>query len=168
VASERWSVRVAKDDAVFAAAHFITYGGGQCEPIHGHNYRVWVEVWGELDENHYVVDFISLKQLLVEITRQLNHRLLLPRDNPWIQVQEREHEVEARFGGRRWVVPRGECVILPVSNTTAELLAKWIASQVRQRLGERLGVEPDRLVVEVEENVGQRARYEWFRGERQV
>jgi len=57
---DRYHVRMSKDYLVFSAAHFITYDGDVCEPLHGHNYRVAAEVYGPLDENSYVVDFIAL------------------------------------------------------------------------------------------------------------
>ena len=56
----RYKVRVTKDYLVFCSGHFITFAGDQCERIHGHNYRVAVEVEDDLDENHYVFDFIAL------------------------------------------------------------------------------------------------------------
>ncbi len=61
--SPSFQVRVTKDYLVFCSGHFITYQGDQCERIHGHNYRTAVEVEGDLDENHYVIDFIALKDL---------------------------------------------------------------------------------------------------------
>ena len=39
-------VRIANDDLVFSAGHFITLGGGRCERLHGHTYRVAAEVSG--------------------------------------------------------------------------------------------------------------------------
>ena len=53
-----YKVRVSKDYLVFSSGHFITYSGDHCERIHGHNYRVAVEIEATLDENHYVFDFI--------------------------------------------------------------------------------------------------------------
>ena len=58
---ERYRVRVTKDHLVFSAAHFITFNGHICERLHGHNWRVAVEVAGPLDENSYVFDFIALR-----------------------------------------------------------------------------------------------------------
>ena len=60
---ERYTVRVTKDYLVFCSGHFITYHGGECERLHGHNYRVAVEVEAPLDDNHYVFDFIALKNI---------------------------------------------------------------------------------------------------------
>ena len=59
--TERYRVRVTKDHLVFSAAHFITFNGNICERLHGHNWRVAVEVAGPLDENSYVFDFIALR-----------------------------------------------------------------------------------------------------------
>jgi len=160
MSDERWSVRVSKDYTVFAAAHFITYGGGQCERIHGHNYRVCAELWGPLDENAYVFDFIALKDVLREIVAELDHRLILPGKSSLIRVEEREGEVWAVYEDRRWVVPAQDCVILPIANTTAELLGAWIAQQLVAKLQQRHGYRPQRVAVEVEESPGQRARYE--------
>ena len=58
--AERFSIRVSKDYFLFCCAHFITYEGDDCERLHGHNYRVAVELDGPLDGNHYVFDFIAL------------------------------------------------------------------------------------------------------------
>jgi 6-pyruvoyltetrahydropterin/6-carboxytetrahydropterin synthase len=59
--AETYRVTVSKDDLVFSAAHFITFDGNVCERLHGHNYRVSADVFGQLDENYYVVDFILLR-----------------------------------------------------------------------------------------------------------
>ena len=77
-----FSVRLAKEHHVFSAAHFITFAGNVCERLHGHNYRVKVEVFGPLDENHYVIDFIALRDELKKITDGLDHRMLLPTRAP--------------------------------------------------------------------------------------
>lgn len=155
--SPQFSVRLAKELHVFSAAHFITYNGNVCERLHGHNYRVQVEVYGPLDENHYVIDFIALRDELKKITDALDHHMLLPTAHPLIRVQTRGQEVEAVFApdGRRWVFPAGDCRLLPLANTTAELLAEYIGVQLRDAIRARTGIEVPRLRVEVDENHGQ-------------
>ena len=76
--TESYCVRISKEDLVFSAAHFITYAGNICEPLHGHNYRLAVEVSGPLDENQYVIDFILLHDMTKAIVDELDHRVLLP------------------------------------------------------------------------------------------
>lgn len=152
---ETYRVRLDKEHHVFSASHFITYDGGVCEPLHGHNYRVAVEVEGPLDENQYVIDFIVLRDALKAITDKLDHHVLLPTDHPLIAVRADEREVEATFEDRRWVFPRDNCVLLPVTNTTAELVARYIAELLREDLQARTGVRPHRIQVAIDENNGQ-------------
>ena len=105
--AERYTVRVSKDYLVFCAGHFITYDGENCERLHGHNYRVAVEVDGELDANQYVFDFIALKQHTKAITDTLDHRMLLPTESKLIDVEEAmKASVHVRYGERRWTFPR--------------------------------------------------------------
>jgi 6-pyruvoyltetrahydropterin/6-carboxytetrahydropterin synthase len=152
-----YRVRLDKECHVFSAAHFITFGGEICERLHGHNYRVAVEVEGPLDENQYVIDFIALRDELKTITDELDHHMLLPASHPLIRLTVGEKEIEAVFtpDGRRWVFPRGDCVVLPVANTTAELLANYIGQRLLAALQRRTGSAPLRLEVAVDENHGQ-------------
>ena len=153
--SEKYHVRVCKESMVFSSAHFITFGGNVCERLHGHNYRVEVHVFGDLDENQYVVDFIALRDSLQQIVSELDHYMLLPTDHPSIRVAEGEKEVEVTFEDRRWVFPRGDCVLLPVSNTTTELIARYIGRRLLDDLERKTGTRVGRLRVAVDENGGQ-------------
>jgi 6-pyruvoyltetrahydropterin/6-carboxytetrahydropterin synthase len=158
--SPTYKVRVTKDHLVFCSGHFITYEGDKCERLHGHNYRATVEVEGPLDANHYVFDFIALKQRTKAITDELDHRMLLATRNPLIRLQEEGRAVRVRYKDREWLFPRDDCVLLPVENTTAELLARHIAGRLAEELRRHHGYEPAVLRVEVEENVGQSATCE--------
>ena len=60
----------------FDAAHFATYGGN-CEPLHGHSYEVAAEVQGKLGEDSLVVNFIGLKAVLRELSKELDHKFML-------------------------------------------------------------------------------------------
>lgn len=155
--TERYWVRLTKDYLVFSAGHFITYDGNICERLHGHNYRVSAEVHGPLDENHYVIDFIALRDTLQAIVAELDHHMLLPTTHPLIRVDAGEDEVEVTFESRRWVFPRGDCILLPVANTTTELLARYIGLRLLDDVQRRTGQRPATLRVEVDECFGQSA-----------
>jgi 6-pyruvoyltetrahydropterin/6-carboxytetrahydropterin synthase len=159
--SERYKVRVTKDHLVFCSGHFISYEGDRCERLHGHNYRTAVEIEGDLDENRYVFDFIALKHRTKAITDELDHRMMLATRNPHITVEEGPDGVSVRYRERRWLFPRGDCVLLPIENTTAELLARYIAHRLVEELRKHHGFTPEVLRVEVEENIGQSATVEW-------
>ena len=161
-ASERFQVRVTKDHLVFCCGHFITFDGHKCERLHGHNYRAAVEVEGPLSPtDYYVFDFVALKQRTKEITDELDHHMLLATRNPVIQLDETAERVRVAYKDREWLFPRGDCVLLPIENTTAELIARYIAGRLLDALKMRHDFTPTVLRVEVEENIGQSATYEW-------
>ena len=154
---EQYHVRISKDYLVFSAGHFITFNGDICERLHGHNYRVSAEVAGPLDENHYVVDFIALRDALRAIVEELDHFMLLPTEHPLIRVTADDQEVEVRFRDRRWIFPRCDCRLLPVANTTTELLGHYIGRRLLDELHSRTGVRPKLVRIEVDECFGQSA-----------
>jgi 6-pyruvoyltetrahydropterin/6-carboxytetrahydropterin synthase len=153
--STSFRVHLDKEHHVFSAAHFITFNGNICERLHGHNYRVQVDVESELDENHYVIDFIALRDALKAITDELDHHMLLPSNPPLLHLTATECEVEVTFEDRRWVFPRGDCILLPVPNTTAELVAEYIGRRLLNDLQRLTGTRPEYLRVGVDENNGQ-------------
>ena len=158
---ERYQVRVTKDHLVFCSGHFISYAGDQCERLHGHNYRAAVEIEGKLDDNSYVFDFIALKNRIKAITDTLDHRMMLPTKSKLISVEENPGSVRVRYRDREWVFPREDCILLPIANTTAELLARYVAGRLLEDLDRQDGYQPAVLRVEIEENIGQSATYEW-------
>lgn len=150
-----YRVRVTKDHLVFSAAHFITFNGNVCEKLHGHNWRTAVEIAGPLDENRYVFDFIALRNALQKIVNELDHHVLLPTEHPAIRLRVNDREVEVTFQERRWIFPREDCILLPVENTTAELIARWIGDRLRNTISPADRKRLASLRIEVEENFGQ-------------
>ncbi len=154
----QYRIAVEKDYLVFASGHFITYGG-QCESLHGHNYRARVELEGELDENHYVFDFGRLKKIMRRLCDELDHRVLLPLENPRIQLTDTAEGVAVAYGSKHYLVPREDVTLLPVPNTTAEMIARHLARRLREELGPLDAGNLTSLEVEVEESFGQSAFY---------
>lgn len=159
--TERYTVRVTKDYLVFCSGHFITYEGSECERLHGHNYRVAAEVDGPLDENAYLFDFIALKNIMRRLTDELDHHMLIPTRSSLIRFEETTKSVRLSFKDREWIFPRSDCVLLPIENTTAELLARYLAHGLLKELREKHSFTPDVVRMEVEESFGQTATYEW-------
>lgn len=158
---KNFRIRLTKEPFTFSAAHFITYNGNVCEPLHGHNYHVTVELAGPLDENGYVRDFVATRDTLAEIIQQLDHCVILPTQHSAIKVKASneagQQEIVATFEERRWVFPVADCKLLPIMNTTAELLAKWIGEQLLPTLLEtnQPNSRCTEIVVEVDECDGQ-------------
>jgi len=151
---ERFHVRIAGDDLVFSAAHFVTLAGDECEGIHGHDYHVAAEVHGPLGDNHYVVDFLTVRKMLRAIIGRLDHRMLLPAGHPSIHIVTGDREIEARFADRRWVLPQSDCLLLPIANTTTELLAGYVARRLLEELQAAGEGSPASVRIELTEGGG--------------
>jgi 6-pyruvoyltetrahydropterin/6-carboxytetrahydropterin synthase len=156
-----FSIKLQKERHIFSAAHFITFNGNICERLHGHNYKVALELHGPLDENHYVVDFIAARDGLQTIINELDHRMLLPANHASIKVQTQATEVLVTFAQKRWIFPLEDCVILPIANTTAELLAQYIGERFLGLLRASHNYTPQQLVIQVDENDGQWGICQW-------
>ncbi len=68
---------VLKTHVHFAAAHRLRGYQGDCEQLHGHNYKVEVEVRATgLDENGMGIDFREIRVAAREVVGELDHRFL--------------------------------------------------------------------------------------------
>jgi len=154
-------VQVSKDYLVFASAHFITFKGHQCETLHGHNYRVGVAVEGTLDsETLFVLDFSVLKQITRRLVDTIDHKVLLPTLNPKLSFREEGDRLAVDyFGQPTYVFPKRDCALLPIPNSTAEMLAQYLGALVRSELAAGGYTHLTSLELEVEENYGQSATY---------
>ncbi len=156
-----FSVSVTKDHLVFASAHFITFAGHRCEGLHGHNYRVRVTVEGALDQEvWFVFDFVAIKHIMKRLCDEIDHKVLLATDNPKLQVAEQGDSVTVAYEGNpRYVFPRVDCALLPIPNTTVEMLAELLTERFRAEIEKQGAGGVTAIEMEVEENFGQSAVY---------
>ena len=63
-----------RTEATFAAAHFVHTTETPCQRIHGHNWKVEVEIYSKIEKDGMVVDFTKIKKIINE----LDHKFLLP------------------------------------------------------------------------------------------
>ncbi len=156
-----FKVSVTKDHLVFASAHFITFAGHRCEGLHGHNYRVRVTLEGRLDEDvWFVFDFVMIKQMMKRLCDEIDHKVLLALENPKLQVAEEGDTVTVAYEGKpRYVFPRVDCALLPIPNTTVEMLAELLTTRLRAELDKLDARGLTAIEMEVEENFGQSAFY---------
>jgi 6-pyruvoyltetrahydropterin/6-carboxytetrahydropterin synthase len=165
--SRNYSIRVTKEDRfVFSAAHFITLPGHRCENLHGHNYRVALTLKCHIldQEAHFVRDFGEIKRLVQELLKQeLDHRVLLAGENRFIRLSEHGKHTSAlyqkneREEGEHYLFPTHAVRVLPIQNTTAELLAGWILGELKRALIRSGAGNLTEIEVEVEEAPGQSA-----------
>jgi 6-pyruvoyltetrahydropterin/6-carboxytetrahydropterin synthase len=151
-------VRLDGDSLRFAAAHFATFDN-QLEPLHGHNYHLIVEISGSLTDDAWVIDFGRLKRIVREICAELDHKFLLQEGSRDLRATRDRDSWTVEFESRRYVMPVGDVVALPIENTTAERLAEWFAGRIAGALQAAGATNVKVVRVGVEEARGQSG---WF------
>jgi len=153
------ALKLAKEDFKFSAAHFTVFGPDEAEPLHGHNYRVTVEVTGSaLDELEFLLPLAAVKREIRAECAALDEKTLLPANCPHVRLVRRSGTVTAILGARRYTFPEPDVLLLPLANVTVEGLARLLWRRLRRRLGafrDRIDV----LEVSVFETWGQGASW---------
>ena len=98
----------------FDAAHILTHHSGQCKNLHGHTYRVIVEVRASSEDEDMVIDFKDLKHLIEE-------RILSRFDHSFIYDETSESQREIAAVIKKYGM---KSVALPF-RSTAENLARY-------------------------------------------
>jgi 6-pyruvoyltetrahydropterin/6-carboxytetrahydropterin synthase len=103
----------------FCYGHRLLDYDGVCKHPHGHNAVAEIEVRTEtLDKRNMVVDFTDIKQRVKSwIDRELDHRMILRRDDPLVDALQ----------------ALGEPVYLLESNPTVERIARLLFDISREQ-----------------------------------
>ena len=122
---------IAKDFGTVSIAHQLPAHLGKCHNLHGHDYHIKAGFRGRVQrydpgnsENGMVLDFAVLKGIYKEkIEAVLDHALLLgEHEPPWVAYLPNPD------------TDLGKVARLPVEETTAELIAEWIAKEFQLAL----------------------------------
>jgi 6-pyruvoyltetrahydropterin/6-carboxytetrahydropterin synthase len=61
--------------------HRLTFHKGLCRNVHGHSYRMVVEITGKLNKNSMVIDFFDLNKIVKQIIEKYDHAFLCSKDD---------------------------------------------------------------------------------------
>jgi len=131
--SPAFAISVDPGELHFNAAHFITFDN-ICENLHGHNFHVRIDARGDNDADDLVVDFVLITRLTAGICAELNDKVLLPANSDVVKLEQRDSLVYISSYGKQFMLPEDNCYLLPVSNTTAEMLAWYIGERLLESL----------------------------------
>ena len=73
-------MKVGVEGFTFDSAHYTKGSSDKCLNLHGHTFRLEVEVEGEIDpETGMIIDFALLKNAVQEILADYDHRVIVPK-----------------------------------------------------------------------------------------
>ena len=116
----------------FSASHFVP-GHYKCSRLHGHDYGVRVRIYGE-PENCVLYDFVELKRKLRGIVEEIDHHLIVPKNQEYIRHEINEDEVRIEFEGKKYSIPREDVIFLDLKLATAEELSRYLAERIKEEL----------------------------------
>lgn len=97
------------------AAHRLPWHEGGCQHLHGHSYRMTVELEGEPDAHGMLIDFKDVKRLVQPLVDAWDHATLVAEDDAALQ------EALERLASRAAVLPY---------DTTSENLCRYVAEHL--------------------------------------
>ncbi len=113
--------RVGVENLSFDAAHYTKGVEGKCMNLHGHTFKVNVEVEGEVNpETGFVIDFSILKKIVKEVIEEYDHKVIVPKKDV------NETFLKGKF--------KGEVKILDYPEASTEYIALDIARKIHVKL----------------------------------
>lgn len=150
-----YTVHLAKEPFKFSCSHFTILSASQAERLHGHNYQMRVDLdLTDVDPKlGMAFDFNQIKPKIRMLCDELDERILLPENSPYLKMTTDGSQVQVRFGHKTYSFPEEDCLRLPVANITTEELSRYIC----RRLATAIAEVPQwrALRVNIEETRGQ-------------
>ena len=113
-------MQIVKTEDSFDSAHFLARYNGKCRNIHGHRWRVVIEIAGENLDDGMVVDFTDIKAALKALTDNLDHSLVMEKDTLKPQTYE-------------CLVDEGFRIMIMDFRPTAENFAKYFFDEIKNK-----------------------------------
>jgi 6-pyruvoyltetrahydropterin/6-carboxytetrahydropterin synthase len=116
----------------FPAAHFVQTAdkASSCRNLHGHTWKVIVNIEGKVQKDGMLIDFRHIKGII----KLLDHKTLIP------EILDPEEDA---YISKNWVIttdynlysiPKSDVIILPIDAVTAENLAKYFMKKITEHL----------------------------------
>lgn len=102
----------------FESAHRLPWHKGDCKNLHGHSYRLEVELEGEPDERGTLVDFADIKHIIKPLVNKLDHATLISADD-YVLI-----DTMSLLNSKHYILP---------FDTTSENLCSFIIEYIYQK-----------------------------------
>lgn len=99
--------------------HRLPFHSGKCTNIHGHTYKMRVEIEGDLDSNGMVMDYYDVSSVISPLVDELDHSFIV-KDNDFEVI-----EFLNKLNSKKVVVP---------FETTAENITLYMLQKIKEKI----------------------------------
>jgi 6-pyruvoyltetrahydropterin/6-carboxytetrahydropterin synthase len=153
---------LSRDYMIFSSAHFVV-GEKFIETLHGHNYKILINIYGNQDEENMILNFYDIKKVLKPIVDNLDHKILIPEESNLLEITESGEQIVIKIPNynKEYEFPKSDVMLLPIKNTTVEEISHYLAEKLMWN-NEIKKENIDQVTVTVFEYEGQGVTYELF------
>jgi 6-pyruvoyltetrahydropterin/6-carboxytetrahydropterin synthase len=156
----RHRILIARDQYKFSCAHMTVFPDGTKERLHGHNYTIALALELDRVDLASMIPFAPIKAALGELCAAWKERVLIATKNPHLVIVKDDHELELVLCGDRYVMPRGDALLLPIDNISVEALSAHVAELLAEQIRPLVAGVGRSLEVTISEHPGQGAACE--------
>lgn len=151
--------RLRKETFKFSCTHFTIFGPEEGEKMHGHNYHVQCDLhFDDISERDgMAVDFNVIKPVIKALCDELDEHILIADNSPFTTIEEVDGQVNLRFNGKLYSLPKEDVKRLPLLNISSEELARYMTQRFLAECPKNIGLK--RVETTVEETRGQGVTY---------
>ncbi|MBK1694603.1 6-pyruvoyl tetrahydropterin synthase [Chromatium weissei] len=125
-------IAISKEYLNFSAGHFTLFSATERENLHGHNFQVQVAVTTSVGTDGLAFDYVLLKRALKTLCDQLDERVLLPQQSPYLRLEQRDDLLIAHFADEQIPFLHRDVLALPLRNVTIEELSALLLARLRE------------------------------------
>lgn len=155
------TIEITKEDLKFSAAHFTIFSATERERLHGHNFKVSLDITAEVGPNGMCFSYVEIKQRLRALVAEYDEYLILPAHSPYLVIDEEGDDYRVSFNNEVMRFIKADTLLLPIRNTTVEEFARLLLERLLQDSAFIQGNGVMSLVMKVSSGPGQSGSASW-------
>lgn len=127
-------IELFKEDMKFSAGHFTIFSNTERENLHGHNYRLYVSLVTQINEDGISIDYRLYKEKIRSLCKILNEIFIIPGLCKYLVINETDNHFQIEFNAETMVFLKRDVIVLPIKNVTVEELSIWFLNQITMEI----------------------------------
>ncbi|KTD34569.1 6-pyruvoyl tetrahydrobiopterin synthase [Legionella israelensis] len=157
------TVELQKESMKFSAGHTTIFSATEREPLHGHQYGVYLALTTWVEENGLTFDYRYYKEKIHTLCKYLNQTFLMPQYSPFLSIEEDEDYYYFTFNRKKMPFLKEDVTLLPLTNITVEELSRWFVNELIKNKEELEKHRIEQITVKIFSAPGQSASHQWSR-----